>query len=89
MSGNNVLYGGDATAILMGGSGHDVLVGGNGDDFIFAGSGGDRLEGQAGTNYLKGGVDADVFVFSFDNGQNDRAKNELRGTIGTRSTGRK
>jgi Hemolysin-type calcium-binding repeat (2 copies). len=46
-----------------------VLDGGDGNDTLYGGDGNDRLIGADGDDYLNGGSGADLFVFSWGNGQ--------------------
>lgn len=47
-------------------SGNDTIETGGGRDFVFAGTGNDTVVVGSGTNYVRGGLDADSFVFAAD-----------------------
>lgn len=53
----------DASQVIVTFSGNDVIETGAGMDFVFAGVGNDTIVAGDGTNYLRGGLDADTFVF--------------------------
>jgi Ca2+-binding RTX toxin-like protein len=59
-SGDDVIYGSDASNSLTGGPGNDGITGGIGNDYLSGGTGGDYLEGGLNDDYVTGGEDNDT-----------------------------
>lgn len=76
-AGDDTIWGGTEQDYLSGGSGDDVLFGGRGNDRLRGDSGNDSLSGDSGRDVLDGGTgndtliggrDADVFIYSYGQG---------------------
>ncbi len=86
-TGDNILDGGSGNDTLAGGIGDDTLVGGSGNDVLIGDITGqsrlsdDRLIAGEGDDLLQGGLDADVFVFAPNQGQNHIAKLEQQDDV--------
>jgi Ca2+-binding RTX toxin-like protein len=59
-SGNDTIYGNDASNSLTGGPGGDGIVGYKGNDYLAGHTGNDFLEGDAGNDYVVGGENNDL-----------------------------
>lgn len=67
-AGNDILFGGQGADIIDGGTDNDELYGGGGDDDFQGGAGDDTLWAGPGDDQLTGGLDADLFAFVGDTG---------------------
>ncbi|KZY54165.1 hypothetical protein A3734_13050 [Sulfitobacter sp. HI0054] len=67
-AGDDILAGRGGNDTLQGENGADSLDGGSGADILLGGSGNDSITGGSGDDWMRGDLDADMFIFNTGDG---------------------
>jgi len=67
-AGDDILAGRGGNDTLQGENGADSLDGGSGADILVGGSGNDSIIGGSGDDWMRGDLDADIFIFNTGDG---------------------